>query len=195
MVTNALVRMAQIIRQDPSITVEQLARHMGFAEQKSVYYWLNKEGFRGIRDFRKAVLTGHYPPRHVAAEEAQPYLPEQRYRLAVGFDEAGRPRFLPGSQPLPVAAPPAFLFRQPDSTYAPLVRENDLLVVDPDRSPADGSWVMVVQQGRVHLWICKRVGKLWLYQHPTEPCRPLSTQPGGKLVGVVSSLIRPLEPR
>jgi hypothetical protein len=50
-------RMAWVIREDPSITVKELTKKMGFAEQKSVYYWLDKANFKGLKAFRRAVLA------------------------------------------------------------------------------------------------------------------------------------------
>ncbi len=50
-------QMAHLVLANPTITVKELAKKMGFAEQKSIYYWLKKAGFRGMKDFRKALLA------------------------------------------------------------------------------------------------------------------------------------------
>lgn len=49
--------MSRLILADPNVTAKEIARHLGYAEEKSVYYWLQKSGFTGMRDFKKNVLT------------------------------------------------------------------------------------------------------------------------------------------
>lgn len=49
--------MRAVVRAHPTITVHELAREMGYSEDRSVYYWLRKAGFRGLRDFKESVLT------------------------------------------------------------------------------------------------------------------------------------------
>jgi len=39
-------QMAQLVLANPTITAKELAQKMGYAEQKSVYYWLEKAGYR-----------------------------------------------------------------------------------------------------------------------------------------------------
>src|SRR5579875_3830418 len=56
-------RIADLILQDPSISVREVARRLGYAEAKTIYYWLSKRGFHDIRPFKRVVLTGQY--RHV----------------------------------------------------------------------------------------------------------------------------------
>lgn len=51
-----LAHMAALIRENPSITVREIANEMRFADNKSVYYWLGKANFKGIQDFKKNVL-------------------------------------------------------------------------------------------------------------------------------------------
>ena len=51
-------RMAEIILARPSVTARQLAQELGFAQERSVYYWLRKAGYGGLQSFRAAVLTG-----------------------------------------------------------------------------------------------------------------------------------------
>jgi hypothetical protein len=53
-------KIAELILQDPSISVREVATRLGYAEEKTVYYWLSKRGFHGIRPFKRAVLTGQY---------------------------------------------------------------------------------------------------------------------------------------
>lgn len=54
---DTLRTMASFIRANPTATVRELAAHMGFSEERSVYYWLHKLGFRGLKDFKRHVIT------------------------------------------------------------------------------------------------------------------------------------------
>jgi hypothetical protein len=49
--------MAKLVLKNPNISAKEIARSLGYAEQKSIYYWLQKAGFKGMRDFRQAVLS------------------------------------------------------------------------------------------------------------------------------------------
>jgi hypothetical protein len=49
--------MSRLILADPNVTARQIAKTLGYAEEKSVYYWLSKSGYKGMRDFKKAVLS------------------------------------------------------------------------------------------------------------------------------------------
>lgn len=51
--------MAALVREDPAITVAEIARRLGYSEEKSVYYWLEKARIKGIREFKRMVLTEH----------------------------------------------------------------------------------------------------------------------------------------
>lgn len=48
--------MAALVRENPNITVREIAGKMKFADNKSVYYWLAKAEFQGIGQFKQAVL-------------------------------------------------------------------------------------------------------------------------------------------
>lgn len=54
---NVLDRIAHLIREDPAITVAEIARRLGYSEEKSVYYWLEKASIKGIKEFKRIVLT------------------------------------------------------------------------------------------------------------------------------------------
>lgn len=72
---NVLERMAALIREDPAITVAEIARRLGYSEEKSVYYWLEKARVKGIREFKRMVLTEHLtrpsPPLRPPEQEVQ----------------------------------------------------------------------------------------------------------------------------
>ena len=54
--SNYLAHMAALIKQNPSITVREIATELKFSDSKSVYYWLEKGNFRGINEFKRLVL-------------------------------------------------------------------------------------------------------------------------------------------
>src|SRR5690606_40893736 len=86
-------RMSEIILQRPSVTGKELARELGFAQERSVYYWLHKAAYAGLRDFRAAVLTGAYPVA-TAPASSRPLRAQQvaEVPLVSGFlGDASRP--------------------------------------------------------------------------------------------------------
>ncbi len=51
---------ARLVLKNPNISAREIAQVLGYAEQKSVYYWLRKAGFKGMRDFRQEVLSRNF---------------------------------------------------------------------------------------------------------------------------------------
>ena len=73
-------QMAQLVLANPTITAKELAQKMGYAEQKSVYYWLEKAGYRGLKDFKQSVLSGCFqfarlPDAQLAKDAPRPAIP------------------------------------------------------------------------------------------------------------------------
>lgn len=167
--TDSLERMASIIREDPSVTVKELARRMGFAEQKSVYYWLGKQKFRGMKEFKRAVLAQRYSARvEDGGKPAAPPtdMPEMRrqgaHRLmavpvASGVSREGQPVWsqdtihidLPGRTSSSVYA-----VRMEPPAEVPYCQE--WLVVDPLESPRDGSLALCVPRDGVPA-VCRTI--------------------------------------
>jgi hypothetical protein len=134
-------QIAQLVLQDPSISVRELAERLGYSEEKSVYYWLHKRGFRGIRAFKRAVLTGQYRSQWSAREPsgARP----GRLPVAERYARNGEPLFT--GETIPVLLDKGrglYVLRYPgppDGAFAP----GDLLVVGPpDLERAE--WVIVL---------------------------------------------------
>ena len=46
-------QMAYFILANPNITGKELAAKLGYSEPKSIYYWLEKAGYEGLKDFKK----------------------------------------------------------------------------------------------------------------------------------------------
>lgn len=101
---DVLQRMSQLVRERPAITVRELADALGYSQERSVYYWLNKADFRGIRQFRDAVLRGEWGGSAGIRSQAGGYeLP--LYRMSqLPFDRDQPP---PSSRRLVVETPPA----------------------------------------------------------------------------------------
>ncbi len=121
-----IAKIAAIIRQQPSITAREAASALGYAESKSVYYWLGKIGFT-FRGFKAAVLSGVFPRgKEYLAESITPY--DAGLPIAARFDEAGHP-VLEGAT-APFGWPGAlFALLWQDASYLPEVAPGDYLVV------------------------------------------------------------------
>lgn len=167
--TDSLERMASIIREDPSVTVKELARRMGFAEQKSVYYWLGKQKFRGLKEFKRAVLAQRYsagvedggkptvPPTDIPETWRQGTHRLMAVPVASGVSREGQPVWsqdtirieLPGRTSSSVYAvrmePPA------EVSY-----NQEWLVIDPLESPRDGSLALCVPRDGVPA-VCRTI--------------------------------------
>ena len=111
---DTLRAMASFIRANPTATVRELAAHMGFSEERSVYYWLHKLGFRGLKEFKRHVITGR------------------------GLGEAG------AGEAREEEADYAFTEQVvTTSEYSPWILPGDRLEVAPKRPPVDGDLVLV----------------------------------------------------
>jgi hypothetical protein len=137
---NVTDQIADLILQDPSISVKDLTRRMGYAEEKTIYYWLNKRGYRGIKAFKRAVLTGQYRASGAAREPGPRY---GRLPVADRLAKTGEP--LLTGETLPVTLDRGrgnFVFRYggpPESGILP----GDLLIIGPPDSER-AEWVLVL---------------------------------------------------
>lgn len=84
-----IFKMARLIRQRPSISARDVAKSLGYAEPKSVYYWLGKIGFTFVT-FKESVLSGIWPAGPDAfAESRRTY--DGGVPVAEGFTADGTP--------------------------------------------------------------------------------------------------------
>ncbi len=168
--------MAEIILERPTATAKQLARALGFSQERSVYYWLRKAGFTGLTDFRTAVLTGEYrvavtsaggPVTLRAGRVAElPLLAAERSSAAAPVDYVITTRSVSRD---------AFAVTVNTDEYRPIVEKNDILLVDPDEPPADGDLALVRHRAQRHQPTICRIYVLprrW-YVHPVTG-RPLT---------------------
>jgi len=183
-------RMAEIILQRPSVTARQLAQAMGFAQERSVYYWLRKAGFAGLKAFRTAVLTGRYAVAVPAAHSGRlraPQVAEVPLVPAQTPTNAAPSGYVVTTQPVGRGA---FALTIDSDEYRPLVERNDVLLIDPDQQPADGDLVLV-QPGSGLPVLCRMYpGGRPRFIHPITG-RPLAASYGsddatvlGRVVGL-----------
>lgn len=150
--------MVHIVMQNPNATAKDIAAELGYAEEKSVYYWLAKAGFRGLKDFRLAVLR-RTPPQPPAEAAPAPYVrdsgdpsfrlyPEEDTRaLPIGLWEHIRKQ----------AGPHSYGVLLTKSEFPPLVSRGDVLVVDPGAPFFQGDLIWVTVKGAKRL--VRRYGK------------------------------------
>lgn len=152
-----LRKIAALVMENPNITVREIAQKLGYAEEKSVYYWLEKAKFAGIKDFKKSVLTGAVSPGLFASDK-EPKAPPQgvtslKDTLSL-LDLPVRRHFpvrAPGERPLsqylPIGfAPGSYLVPAPEDLPSGLVRKGDLLLVDASSPLQSGDLVMGVSE-------------------------------------------------
>lgn len=147
--SNYLEQIAALIKQDPSITVRQIASELKFADSKSVYYWLDKENVGGINEFKRLVL-GQKP------EDLQPYSFEldgvRYYPVQIPLLDWNcrqkKPRKLwhyIHSHPSPRGL---FVVRVGTNYYNPWFMQNDLIVISNEDIRSEGSWVLLSQKNQ-----------------------------------------------
>lgn len=121
-----LDQIAQLILEDPFITAVQIARKLGYAEEKTVYYWIDKGHYQGLTAFKRAVLGGHYHPGESSLHE-----PRVRYgRLPVieRFRTNGDPVLTGETISLPQSQKTQYAWRYQGSPL-PTVLHGDLLLL------------------------------------------------------------------
>ncbi len=133
-------RIANLILEDPLITAHRIAHRLGYAEEKTVYYWLHKSHFGGLNAFKKAVLHGQFLPQDTVAEEAGGLY--GRLPVTDEWTEDGQPIFQGDTLAVPSGAPAELIWRYSGPSL-PNILPQDLLVLtrlDPNiKSP----WVVV----------------------------------------------------
>jgi hypothetical protein len=108
-------RIAALIRQQPSISARRVAKALGYAEPKSIYYWLGKDGFT-FNGFKDAVLSGAFGSSLGAV--AQPLAAYGRAAVADGFAADGLPLLSDQEPPFFWTAGARLLYRMPFGALA-----------------------------------------------------------------------------
>lgn len=200
-----LEKMAELIRQNPSITVKGLAKKLGYSEERSIYYWLEKAHFKGIKAFKHAVLTGSFPPgQHKVGSDYDRAREDEPGRasipsvyLARGFKSDGTPVLSTEKIAINVTplSPRAFAVVIHEREYSPVVLPGDILIIDPQAPLEEGRLVAFwLPQNHPQLVLRRIYGKKpLLLAHPAQwgpassPSRPASEP---TLIGPVVCLIR-----
>jgi len=143
--------MVAIVRSRPNIKVRELARELGFAEDRLVYYWIRKSGHSGIKSFKDAVLSGR-----IGGDA-----PEEPLPLHVKEAEGGTTTTVTSWE------------------YAPLLMPGDELRVDRSRPPVDGDLVMVKLKGEEGAIRRYLVGNPALLVHPIRTYETVRVGKGG----------------
>lgn len=143
--------MVHLVRQNPNVTAKEIAAHLGYAEEKSVYYWLQKAGFRGLRDFRLSVLKRTFPP---PARKPNPSIARDSGQGAIPLyaEGSGRPEQSGLWEHIHKhAGPSSFGVVLSKSEYPPVASEGDVIVVDPDAPCFQGDLIWVKVRGAMRL--------------------------------------------
>lgn len=143
-----LHRIAWLILEDPFLTANQIARRLGYAEPKTIYYWLGKARYGGLNAFKRAVLEGHFRPVSAggAAEAKASY--SRHIPIVDDFTASGEP--VHTSERLLVwYAPPDVLFawRYPGHEVAHFLPGDLLLAAEVNRERS-GQWAIAFTQAR-----------------------------------------------
>ncbi|MCL6451842.1 MAG: hypothetical protein K6T75_11165 [Acetobacteraceae bacterium] len=207
MTVNVLDRVAQLIRENPSITVQEIATRLGYSEEKSIYYWLEKSKYYGIKEFKKAVLTGEYRPQEAAAtapeegiKEPDTFLlyPTTEVPLVTRFTSSGEPQFAEGrtlSRQVKTLSQGSFAYRLRTEEYAPLLIPRDLVLTDPAETPANGDLVLLwLPPSEVLLRRYYAAPDRTFFVHPIHGRNLAEEKPHAqpKIIGKVLQLIRSL---
>jgi hypothetical protein len=198
-----LERIAEVIRQDPSATAKDIAKKLGYSEEKSIYYWLEKGQFKGLREFRQVVLTGRYPAGQYivdratqSAREGQGAYALQDVPVVESFSTSGSPIYSGNTvSGLVPAAQGSFGFLLGTADYTPVLNKGDLLLVEPTENPSPGDLVLVFKKDDLRIVRYYPVGSNALLVEPANPSTasllPLSEL---RTIGRISAIIRCLSP-
>lgn len=183
-----IAKMARLIRQRPAITARSVAEALGYAEPKSVYYWLGKIGFT-FKSFKEAVLSGIFLESPETLADGRTLYAEGGIPIAEGFSPEGSP--LIGQGATPFGWPGAtFAFMWDGPGYSPHLESGDWLVIAPESRLLPQFVLLLDPQGR------PAVARL--LQERRDPTlvevgfgRVWGT-PFPPLVGRVAAIVRPL---
>lgn len=185
-----LERMADAVKDNPEVTVAELRQILGFAQERSVYYWLAKTPYKGIKEFRRAVLTGKYNPGYPYPGEHISKTAEGMPRsipLATGFSEGF---VVIEGEKVPIFCEysgHAFAYRLKGQEYYPVFVAGDLLIIDPNEEPRGGDFVLTIKDDEPFIF-CYYSGEQTLLAHPTNPT--LTAPEGVEIIGPIMQLIR-----
>ncbi|NMP22971.1 hypothetical protein [Sulfobacillus harzensis] len=168
-------QIANLILEDPLITASRIARRLGYAEEKTVYYWLHKFHYSGLNAFKKAVLHGQYVPNRPALGEA----PGLYGRLPVTdrWTAEGKPIFDGDTLAVPSGAPAELIWRYPGPPMLSILPQ-DLLVLSAFDANFKSPWLVVHgPDGLMQLRLSVQTGSHRLVVHPITMERDAKSHP------------------
>lgn len=142
-------QMSRLVLADPNVTARQIAKSLGYAEEKSVYYWLQKSGFSGMRDFKRSVLKRTLPSSRraegFARDGGETFLPlySSLQRKALGTDLQRHLLEVMGQESYGVVLT--------EVDCEPLAGQGDVLLVDPGAPAFQGDLQWASVHGRMRL--------------------------------------------
>ena len=138
-----------LLARNPNITAKEIAQALGYAEEKSIYYWLRKAGYGGLRQFRAAVLRRAEPildgAPSIARDSVDPRVPvyadEDLSSSTQGLWDYLVQRLNPGCFGVAVSK----------GHLVPVAARGDLLIVDPSAPHFQGDLLLVRQRGTLNV--------------------------------------------
>lgn len=158
-----LNQMAQLILEDPFITAKQIARHLGYAEEKSVYYWVEKTMYHGLNGFKRAVLSGQYRVSSSVARE-----PGSRYGrvpVVAGFHGDCDPILSGDTIPIIGVTGAQWLWRYPGPVTGPFSSLDSLVLAKWADDISTAHWCLAhrpVFERPVIRLVCRQGESSWL---------------------------------
>jgi len=142
--------MAKLVLRNPNVTAKELAKSLGYAEQKSIYYWLAKGGYKGMKEFREEVLKGGFPlpPAKREPETARDALRSLPVYFQGGLRD-GRTNL--GEILRAGLGPESYGFVITRHTAGTGSEPGDIAIVDPGAPQSQGDLVAVKAEGSLKL--------------------------------------------
>ncbi len=142
--------MSRLVLADPNVTAREIAKQLGYAEEKSVYYWLQKSGFSGMRDFKTSVLRRTLP---ASKRSDQPVARDTGESGIAVFSDADSKTARTSlwrhiEDHLGHESYGVLLTR---SDWEPLAGAGDVLIVDPGAPSFQGDLMWASVRGRMYL--------------------------------------------
>jgi hypothetical protein len=131
-------QIANLILEDPYITASGIARKLGYAEEKTVYYWISKHRYHGLVAFKRAVLSGQFRPQTRAARETNAHY--GRIPIVDRFDADGQPIYSGEMLTLNISKEAHVAWRYPGPAIVHFLPQ-DFLILTPLKSPPHTPWV------------------------------------------------------
>lgn len=119
-------KIIDLVSARPTITVKEIAKELGFSQERSVYYWLYKAGYSGIKSLKNELLRASSQDANTGAAKSGPAVPANGRTQALEVRESGPYSVIVSTR-----------------SYEPWIRAGDELYVDPTASVSDGDLVLI----------------------------------------------------